>query len=121
MPKFHYNLYFIFLLISIIYGCKDKDESIYFPLSEKIQWQYDRSIQYTRRAIDSKLIVESIGSEKVNDKTIFIKQNHAGEKTYFYQTDTKILRNAKEPYFEDISINEEAHFVMTVQLSTGDQ
>ena len=113
----------VFISIPIIFssGCTEKDRSIYFPLAKKMQWQYLTTMVYTRRSVESKLILENIGSKIIEGKTVFTKLHHNGQKTYFFQTEDAILRNAEEPAISNEDADKESHFVIPTNLKEGKQ
>lgn len=120
---FSKHIFFFILIVAVLINsaCSKEDHTPYFPLNEKMRWQYISTMEYTRRPVKSKFIIENMGEEKIDNESVFIKTNHIGRKTYFLQSDTAILRNPDKPSFKDINIQHENHFVLPADLKKGDK
>lgn len=120
----HRRIYlFSFLISSLLLSsaCTEKDRSIYFPLANRMIWQYNVTMEYTRRSIESKLILENIGSKIINGNSVFTKRDHAGNNTYFFQTKNFILKNSTNPSLEETDKNKESYFVLPLDIKKGDK
>ncbi len=105
------------LLLSLVSACEFQDPPPYYPLGNKLQWHYKTTMVYTRRSVDSKLIIEDLGSDRINGRKVFIKRNHTGNSTYFSLSDDSILRNSEQPDFTDIDPETDTHFVLPLPMS----
>lgn len=113
---------FCFSLLSIftVTSCTEKDRSIYFPLAKKMLWQYKVTMEYTRRSIESKLMLENLGGKIIDGKSVFTKRDHTGNNTYFFQTEKAILRNSTTPSLAGVDKNKESNFVFPINIKEGD-
>jgi hypothetical protein len=102
-------------------ACSEKELSVYFPLAKNIQWRYSTSMIYLRRTIDSKLILENIGSKKYKGNTVYTQLDHNGHKNHFIQNDNFILQNTITDNIENTDSNKESHFVLPVDIKVGDE
>ena len=78
-------------------------------------------MEYTGRSIESKLIIENLGSERINGEKVYIKRNHTGNNTYFFLTNDTILRNPDSPTFSHVDATHETNFILPVSLKENSE
>ena len=80
-------------LIIFLSGCTDTS-SEYFPLGEKIIWEYRIQKQLNDEISEGKSIIAQLKSTEVNDIEYFPHRNANGETYYYHENEIGILLSA---------------------------
>jgi uncharacterized protein DUF3108 len=88
------KLYLIAPLFSLLVGCSEPSLE-YFPLGEKIKWEYRIEKKLSNDQSEGKSIVAQLDSIQVNDINYFPHRYANGETLYYSKNETGILFSSK--------------------------